>query len=125
MDQNQDIINASAVAEAVAARDRAVEVCGVAGSERALIITAIYARQRTPMLVVVPSVEEGQRLVEDLRFFSHHQAFPVLFFPSYHQLPFKFLSYHNETASERIRVLYRMLIDEVPPVVVVPVQALL
>jgi transcription-repair coupling factor (superfamily II helicase) len=125
MDQNQDIINASAVAEAVAARDRAVEVCGAAGSERALIITAIYARRRTPMLVVVPSVEEGQRLVDDLRFFSHRQGLPVLFFPSYHQLPFKFLSYHNETAAERIRVLYRMLTDEVPPVVVVPAPALL
>ena len=97
MDQNQDIINASAVAEAVAARDRAVEVCGVAGSERALIIAAIYARRPTPMLVVVPSAEEGQRLVDDLNFFSHRQALPVLFFPGYHQLPFKFLSYHNET----------------------------
>ena len=36
----------------------------------------------------------------------------MLFFPSYHLLPFKFLSYHNETASERIRVLYQLLIDE-------------
>jgi transcription-repair coupling factor (superfamily II helicase) len=125
MDQNQDIINASAVAEAVAGRDRSVEVCGVSGSERALIITAIYARQRTPILVVVPSMEEGQRLVEDLRFFSRQQPVPILFFPSYHLLPFKFLSYHNETAAERIRVLYRMMMDDVPPVVVVPVQALL
>jgi transcription-repair coupling factor (superfamily II helicase) len=125
MDQNQDLNNAPAVAEAVAARDRAVEVCGVSGSERALIITAMYARRRSAMLVVVPSVDEGQRLVEDLRFFSHRQAVPVLFFPSYHLLPFKFLPYHNETAAERVRVLYRMLTDETPPVVVVPVQALL
>jgi transcription-repair coupling factor (superfamily II helicase) len=102
-----------------------VEVCGVSGSERALIITAIYARQRTPMLVVAPSMEEGQRLAEDLRFFSRQRPLPVLFFPSYHLLPFKFLSYHNATAAERIQVLYRLLMDEAPPVVVVPVQALL
>jgi transcription-repair coupling factor (superfamily II helicase) len=77
------------------------------------------------MLVVVPSLEDGQRLVDDLRFFSPHQTVPVLFFPSYHLLPYKFLSYHNETASERIRVLYRLLMDDVPSVVVAPVQALL
>ena len=125
MDQNQDLINAASIAEAVISSRRRVEVCGVSGSERAMIITSIYARRRMPMLVVVPSLEEGQRLVDDLRFFSPHQTVPVLLFPSYHLLPFKFISYHNETASERIRVLYRLLMDEVPSVVVAPVQALL
>jgi transcription-repair coupling factor (superfamily II helicase) len=70
-------------------------------------------------------MEEGQRLADDLRFFSLRQDLPVLFFPAYHLLPFKFLSYHNETASERIRVLYRLLTEETPFVVVAPVQALL
>jgi transcription-repair coupling factor (superfamily II helicase) len=77
-----------------------------------------------PMLVVVASMEEGQRLADDLRFFSQRQGLPVLFFPAYHLLPFKFLSYHNETASERIRVLYRLLTEEAPCIVVAPVQAL-
>ena len=79
------------------------------------------------MLVVTSSIDEGQKLVEDLRFFSHQRPFPVLFFPSYHLLTFKFLSYNNASAAERIRVLYQLLMDEAvaPPVVVVPVQALL
>ena len=125
MDQNQDIIDAAALCEAVAAGGRPIDVCGLGGSDRALILARIYARQPRPMLVVAASVEEGQRLAEDLRFFSRKRPFPVLFFPSYHLLTFKFLSYPNATAAERIRALYRLLVDDAPPVVVVPVQALL
>ena len=46
-------------------------------------------------------------------------------FPGYHVLALKFLSYHNETAAERIRVLYRLTSDDTPPVVIAPVSALL
>jgi transcription-repair coupling factor (superfamily II helicase) len=109
----------------ILAHGRRIEVCGVSGSERAYLLAAIQSRRRMPMLVVVASMEEGQRLADDLRFFSHHQNVPVLFFPAYHLLPFKFLSYHNETAAERIRVLYRLMAEDAPLVVVAPVQALL
>jgi len=105
------IIRASDVADIVA-HGRCIEVCGMSGSERAYLLAAIQSRRRMPLLVVVASMEEGQRLADDLRFFSLRQDLPVLFFPAYHLLPFKFLSYHNETASERIRVLYRLLTEE-------------
>jgi len=125
MQQNQDIIRAADVAEAVVGRRRPIEVCGVSGSERAFILSAIQARQRTPMLVVAASPEEVQRLADDLRFFCQSQKLPVEIFPSYHLLPFKFLSYHNQTASERIRVLYRLMSEAEPLVVVTTIPALL
>jgi transcription-repair coupling factor (superfamily II helicase) len=125
MQQNQDIIRAADVAEAVVGRCRPIEVCGVSGSERAFILSAIQARQRTPMLVVAASPEEVQRLADDLRFFCQSQKLPVEIFPSYHLLPFKFLSYHNQTASERIRVLYRLMSEAEPLVVVTTIPALL
>ncbi len=125
MQQNQDIIRAADVAETVVRSRQPVEVCGVSGSERAYLLAAIQSRQRTPMLVVTASAEDGQRLAEDLRFFGHRQSLPVMFFPSYHLLPFKFLSYHNQTASERIRVLYRLMSESEPCVVVTTVAALL
>ena len=40
-------------------------------------------------------------------------------------MPFKFLSYHNETAGHRISVLYRLLETRVPSIVVTTVDALL
>ena len=77
------------------------------------------------MLVITASPEEGQRLADDLRFFSQSQKLAVEIFPSYHLLPFKFLSYHNQTASERIRVLYRLMSEAEPLVVVTTAPALL
>ena len=97
----------------------------MSGSERAYLLSVIQAQQRMPMLVVTASAEEGRRWVDDLRFFGHAQSLPVLFFPSYHLLPFKFLSYHNQTASERVRVLYQLMTATAPFVAVTTIQALL
>ena len=40
-------------------------------------------------------------------------------------LPFKFLSYHSETAGHRIRVLHQLMEADIPPIVVTTVDALL
>jgi transcription-repair coupling factor (superfamily II helicase) len=63
--------------------------------------------------------------LEDLRFFSKDLQKASIYFPPYNILPFKRLSYHNETAAKRIRALYRLIEDEMPPVVVTTVSALL
>jgi transcription-repair coupling factor (superfamily II helicase) len=125
MAQNQDIIKAVDVAESVVRRRQSIAVYGVSGSERGYLLSVIQSRQRLPMLVVTASAEEGRRWVDNLRFFSHAQSLPVLFFPSYHLLPFKFLSYHNQTASERIGVLYQLMTASAPFVAVTTVSALL
>jgi len=125
MNQNQEAIDSAALTEILAGRAGAVECCGLSGSARAYLIARAQFRRPMPMLVVSDSVEEARRLVEDLLFFGRPAPFPVLYFPPYHLLPFKFLSYHNETASERIRVLYQLLMNAAPAVVVAPVQALL
>jgi transcription-repair coupling factor (superfamily II helicase) len=125
MNQNQEAIDSAALTEILAGRAGAVECCGLSGSARAYLIAMAQFRRPMPMLVVSDSVEEARRLVEDLLFFGRPAPFPVLYFPPYHLLPFKFLSYHNETASERIRVLYQLLMNAAPAVVVAPVQALL
>jgi transcription-repair coupling factor (superfamily II helicase) len=111
MNQNQDLIDVGAISDAVAGATTPIDICGVGGSERGLILTRMYARQPRPMVVVTASIEDSQRLAEDLSFFNHQKPFPVLFFPSYPLLTFKFLSYHSATAAERIRVLYRLLMD--------------
>ena len=74
---------------------------------------------------MVSSTKQGERVMEDLRFFIGDPDTPILFFPSYNILPFKFLSYHNEIAGNRIRVLYQLLAERTPSIVVITVEALL
>ena len=106
-------------------RRQSIEVCGVTGSERAYLLSLMHSQARMPMLVVTASAEDSRRWVDDLRFFSHAQNLPVLSFPAYHLLPFKFLSYHNQTASERIRVLYQLMTATTPIAAVATIPALL
>ncbi|MGD9081151.1 MAG: transcription-repair coupling factor [Desulfobacterales bacterium] len=75
--------------------------------------------------MVAPSKKAAQSILEDLRFFQSDADVPLLLFPSYNILPFKFLAYHNETAARRICTLYQLLEYNTPPIVVSSVDALL
>ena len=123
--QNQELISCEILFEKLAERDRGIECSGFSGSEKAYLISKIYLKFRASILVIVSSAKEGERLMEDLAFFAGNPGVPILFFPPYNILPFKFLSYHNETAGHRISVLYRLLESGVPSIVVTTVDALL
>ena len=109
----------------MATRDCSVKCLGLNGSDRAFLISKIYRQLRLPMLVVAASIKEAATFLEDLRFFNPDVDFPLLSFPAYNILPFKFLSYHNETAAQRIHALYQMLTSSPPPILVTSVDALL
>ncbi|MFO7707729.1 MAG: transcription-repair coupling factor [Desulfobacterales bacterium] len=102
-----------------------LEVIGLAGSECAHVLSRMAAAVAGPILVVVSSAAEADQLAEDIAFFSPSAPPVANCFPSYHLMPFKFLSYHNQTASERIRVLYQLLVQAAPPLIIAPVPALL
>lgn len=123
--QNQEIISSETLFEKLPERDRGIEYIGLSGSEKAFLISKIYLQHRMPILVIVSSTKEGERLMEDLGFFAGSADIPILFFPPYNILPFKLLPYHSETAGQRISVLYRLLETGVPPIVVTTVDALL
>ncbi|MCK5203511.1 MAG: transcription-repair coupling factor, partial [Desulfobacterales bacterium] len=98
---------------------------GLSGSDKAFLISKIYHQLRFPILVVTPSIKEAQRFLEDLRFFDHSADAALVLFPPYNILPFKFLSYHSETAAQRICALYNIIESKTPPIVVTSVDALL
>jgi transcription-repair coupling factor (superfamily II helicase) len=123
--QNQEIISYNNLIEQLTERERSIECIGFSGSEKAYLIAKIFAQLKVPLLVVASSTKQAEQLIEDLRFFAGDQQLPILFFPPYNILPFKFLSYHNETAGQRIRVLYQLLEETAPAVVVTTVAALL
>jgi transcription-repair coupling factor (superfamily II helicase) len=123
--QNQELILSEKLFDQLPVRDRRIDCLGLSGSEKALLISKVYLQHQLPCLVIVPSVKEGERLIGDLDFFFDQNEVPIRFFPPYNILPFKFLSYHNQTAGDRIRVLYQMMEADVAPVVVTTVDALL
>ena len=123
--QNQELILSEKLFDQLPVRDRRIDCLGLSGSEKALLISKVYLQHQLPCLVIVPSVKEGERLIGDLGFFFDQNEVPIRFFPPYNILPFKFLSYHNQTAGDRIRVLYQLMEADVPPVVVTTVDALL
>ena len=123
--QNQEIISYNDLIEQLTERERSIECLGFSGSEKAYLIAKIFLQRRVPLLVVASSTKQAEQLIEDLEFFAGDSELPILFFPPYNILPFKFLSYHNETAGHRVRVLYQLLEETAPSVVVTTIDALL
>jgi len=123
--QNQELISCETLFGMLPERDRGIECIGFSGSEKAYLISKIYQKLRSSILVIVSSAKEGERLMEDLVFFTGNPETPILFFPPYNILPFKFIAYHNKTAGHRISVLYRLLETGIPSIVVTTVDALL
>ncbi len=123
--QNQEIISYNDLIEQLTERERSIECLGFSGSEKAYLIAKFFLQRRVPVLVVASSTKQAEQLIEDLGFFAGDSELPILFFPPYNILPFKFLSYHNETAGHRVRVLYQLLEETAPSVVVTTIDALL
>jgi transcription-repair coupling factor (superfamily II helicase) len=123
--QNQELILSEKLSDYLLDRKSEIDCIGLTGSEKAYLISGIYTQHNLPCLVVASTDKEAKTLIGDLRFFFGQQDLPILFFPPYNILPFKFLSYHNETAGHRIRVLHQLMEFTQPPIVVTTVDALL
>ncbi len=106
-------------------RTSGIDCSGMSRSERAYFVSRLYAEYRVPVVVITPSAKDAETYIEDLRFFSEKFKPPILNFPTYNILPFKYISYHNEIAAERICSLYRLIESDMPPIVVTTVSAVL
>ncbi len=125
MVQNQELISYSDVIRQLDQGENGIECLGLSGSERAYFISKIFRQRREPILAITATTQQAEAVIEDLRFYAGDSEFSILYFPPYNILPFKFLSYHNETAGRRIRVLYQLLEATEPTVVVTTIEALL
>ncbi|MEC9034916.1 MAG: transcription-repair coupling factor, partial [Actinomycetota bacterium] len=89
------------------------------------IISATISRssERKPMVVVLPTNVEAEKLFNDLKMFLGFEK--VDFFPSWETLPFERISPGVETMGKRLRVLHRLLTcDEQLEVIVTSARAL-
>ncbi|MCK4469885.1 MAG: transcription-repair coupling factor, partial [Desulfobacterales bacterium] len=125
MNLNQEKSSLKSLIDLIPCRNSGIECTGLSGSDRAFLVSKIYMERRMPVVVLTASSKDAETLLEDLRFFSKDLQKASIYFPPYNILPFKGLSYHNETAAKRISALYRLIEDETPLVVVTTVSALL
>ena len=86
-----------------------IDICGLSGPAGAYALVQIQRRYGLPVCVVVDNGQAAERLFEEINFFVGGVNQEVSLFPAYTLSPYKNLSYHNETAARRIRVLYQML----------------
>ena len=106
-------------------RGKGIDCIGLQKTDKAYLISKLYQRFREPVVVIVSSLKDGRRVCDELRFFLGSQASVVQYFPPYNLLPYKFLTSDSETAANRIRVLYNLVNQGIPPVIVTTIDGLM
>jgi transcription-repair coupling factor (superfamily II helicase) len=104
-------------------RKGAVAIQGVKGSYLPFMASRWVKEKKGPLLIVLPTINEAETFLQDLRFFtgSHEGS---LLFPQWEVLPYENLSPHPDIISTRLSTLYALL-SSPPDVIVAPVQALM
>jgi len=125
MNQNQEKISPGQLIDIIPDSNYRLDCMGLSGSEQAYFVSRLTMAHRGSVVVIVPSTKDAEKYLEDLRFFLGKNKSSLVYFPPYNILPFQHLSYHNETAAKRIRSLYRLVVEDVPKIVVTTVKALL
>ena len=97
------------LAAAIAARSGPVVISGVDGSVCAYLAETIRDRLQSPVLLVTESAKIAEQRQAEIDFFRGETGSPAVVFPAYNISPFKFMSYHNETAARRIRALWSLI----------------
>jgi transcription-repair coupling factor (superfamily II helicase) len=124
MNQKQEKSTSEILIRTIAERNGPLAITGMEGSAGARLAAGVKRALKSPMLVVVASTKAAQQRQAEIDFFSGETASSTIFFPPYNISPFKFMSYHNETAARRIRSLYTMIEGQQPQTVVTTATAL-
>jgi transcription-repair coupling factor (superfamily II helicase) len=105
-------------------RLKSIGVTGLKGSSKAYLLSLWREKGRGPLLIITPSLQRAESLVEDLQFFSPESKDEVLLFPPWETLPYDEIPPHPEIIRERVKCLFSLLCDE-GMTLVSPIQALM
>ncbi|PID40551.1 MAG: transcription-repair coupling factor [Proteobacteria bacterium] len=109
MDQKQVKSTSAALIGAIAERSGPMVIEGIGGSAASRLAADIRRTLNLPVLLVTSSSKTAIQRQTEIDFFSGDNGPAADHFPAYNLSPFKFMSYHNETAARRIRTLYAMV----------------
>ena len=110
--------------ESVQQGDSSVQCFGIGIPERAYLVSRLSHEIQRTQVVILPDGKTCEEFAENLSFFDHPKMPEVIFFSPYNILPFKRISYHNETAANRIHTLYDLATNNTPKIVLTPVETL-
>ncbi|MEZ4525921.1 MAG: hypothetical protein R2941_08390 [Desulfobacterales bacterium] len=116
--QNQEKNARKDLIEKISGRTGPLECTGVYGAHQAWLLSRLCISLKKPLTLVLPSWKQAEVCMEDLRFFLQKARIPVHAFPPCTLFPFRFIPYPGKTAAERLRLLYRLAVGEIPPLIV-------
>jgi transcription-repair coupling factor (superfamily II helicase) len=125
MDQNQEKTDLTAWLESMAGRRQRIDCIGLQKTDKSYLIARLYQRVHETMVIIVPSPKEGRRICDELRFFLGSETAVVQYFPPYNLLPYQFLTSDSETAAERIRILYNLVVQPEPQLIVTTIDGVM
>lgn len=125
MEQNQEKNEYQELIRVIGQRKYPISCTGMKGSAASFALAHIYTRLKIPLFIVAPSSEQAERIYNEISFYLGNCRDKLFLFPSYHMSPFKLLSYHNEISGSRMAVLFRLIENKKPPIVVTDMEALM
>ena len=125
MMQNQEEISIDAFISDVSASQSGIDCIGLSGSSSAYLACRLFKDTLNPLLIVVPTTKDAEKMMGNLHFFSKSPGAQIRHFPAYNISPFRPLAYSGDLAAKRIDTLYRLFNDRDPCVVVTTIGALL
>ncbi|MDY6903197.1 MAG: transcription-repair coupling factor [Thermodesulfobacteriota bacterium] len=123
--ENQEKKSVHHLMEMMQSSRQPVGCSGVSGAADAYLIARLVMEGDRPVVVFAPSIKEAERLGRDLDFFTDGTSVRTALFPTYNVQPFKPLAYHNQTAADRISLLFRMAQGDPPEILIVTPEGFL
>jgi transcription-repair coupling factor (superfamily II helicase) len=122
--QNQEKNSLQELIAEIPYRKGPVVCTGLHGSERAFLLSRLCTGLKMPICLILPTWKEVELFKEDLCFFLEKSNIPVHTFRPYNiTSPFQAVPCHSQTAAARIRVLYRLAVGNIPPLLLTCVRA--
>ena len=125
MDKSADENKIQLLIDSVRKRQTPICCSGIVNSERGYLVSRLSREINQTYVVVLPDLKSCELFADNLNFFADNDAPEIILFPPYNILPFKRISYHNETAANRIHTLYNLAVNNTPKIVLTPVETLL
>ncbi len=91
------------------------------GAHKPYFISQLFHNLDRSIVVILKDQKKALNFLNELRFFLPGQKDQLVFFPGYHILPFKSLSYHKQTSIDRLSVLSSILDSKTRPLIIVTI----
>ena len=93
-------------------KDKSLTITGITGSRKAYITANLFLNSKIPVVSILSDRKKALNFIDELIFFYPKIKKSIIYFPSYNILPFKSLTFHTQTAADRVSALYQLLTQQ-------------